>query len=116
MEVNRKMPIFAPCITELQRATCLLWDTRPTIGLWASEQHRLIKYLSVEDQEAISRAEATGQWDDPAYLQANDHYFEKYVISVDEHSPECIRRPKRSGTEAYLYGWGPNENHPCAER
>ena len=81
-------------------------------SLWASEQHRLIKYLSAEDQEAIRRAEATGKWDDPAYLRANDHYFEQYVISVDEHSPECIKRPKRSGTEAYLYGWGPNEYQP----
>ena len=36
-------------------------------SLWASEQHRLIKYLPAEDQEAISRAEATGKWDDPDY-------------------------------------------------
>ena len=81
-------------------------------SLWASEQHRLIKYLPEEDQEAIRRAEASGKWDDPAYLQANDHYFEQFVISVDEHSPECLRRPKRAGTEAYLYGWGPNEYQP----
>lgn len=79
---------------------------------WASEQHRLIKYLSDEDQEAIRRAEATGRWDDAAYLQANDHYFEQFVISVDEHSPECLRRPKRAGAESYLYGWGPNEYQP----
>jgi proline iminopeptidase len=79
---------------------------------WASEQHRLIKYLSDEDQEAIRRAEATGRCDDATYLQANDHYFEQFVISVDEHSPECLRRPKRAGAESYLYGWGPNEYQP----
>jgi proline iminopeptidase len=56
-------------------------------SLWASEQHRLIKYLSAEDQEAIRHAETTGQWEDPAYLRANDHYFEQFVISVDEHIP-----------------------------
>ena len=38
-------------------------------SLWASEQHRLIKYMSEEDQEAIRRAEATGKWDDPDYLR-----------------------------------------------
>ena len=81
-------------------------------SLWASEQHRLIKYLPVEDQEAIQRAEATGTWDDPDYLRANEHYFERYVTSIDEHSPACLRRPKRAGTEAYLYGWGPNEYQP----
>ena len=81
-------------------------------SLWASEQHRLIKYMSAEDQEAIRRAEATGKWDDPDYLRANEHYFELYVTSVDEHSPECLKRPKRAGAEAYLYGWGPNEYQP----
>ena len=81
-------------------------------ALWASEQHRLIKYMSEEDQEAIRCAEASGNWDDPDYLRANDHYFERYVISVDENSPECLRRPKRAGNEAYLYGWGPNEYQP----
>ena len=81
-------------------------------SLWASEQHRLIKYMSAEDQEAIRLAEATGKWDDPDYLRANEHYFELYVTSIDENSPECLRRPKRSGKEAYLYGWGPNEYQP----
>lgn len=81
-------------------------------SLWASEQHRLIKYLSAEDQEAIQQAEATGTWDAPDYLRANEHYFERYVTSIDEHSPACLKRPKRAGTEAYLYGWGPNEYQP----
>jgi proline iminopeptidase len=81
-------------------------------SLWASEQHRLIHYMSREDQAAIRRAEATGNWQDPAYLRANDHYYQLYVTSVDENTPECVRRPKRSGTEAYLYGWGPNEYQP----
>ncbi len=81
-------------------------------SLWASEQHRLIKYMSAEDQEAIRQAEATGKWDHPDYLLANEHYFELYVTSIDENSPECLRRPKRAGKEAYLYGWGPNEYVP----
>ena len=84
-------------------------------SLWASEQHRLIKYMSEEDQEAIHRAEAAGKWDDPDYLRANDNYYERYVISVDENSPECLRRPKRAGSEAYLYGWGPNEYQPLGD-
>ena len=84
--------------------------------LWKTVRlHRLIKYLSLEDQEAIGRAEASGNWEDPGYLRANEHYFEKFVISVDENSPECLRRPKRAGTEAYLYGWGPNEYQPLGD-
>ena len=34
---------------------------------------------------------------------------------MDENSPECIRRPKRAGDEAYLYGWGPNEYQPLGD-
>ena len=81
-------------------------------SLWASEQHRLITYLSEEDQAAIRRAEATGNWDDPDYLRANDHYFDRFVTSTDALSPECLTRPKRAGREAYLYGWGPNAYQP----
>lgn len=32
--------------------------------------------------------------------------------NTNENSPECLTRPKRSGKEAYLYGWGPNEYVP----
>lgn len=73
---------------------------------WIDELIAIREYLHLDNVHIL------GQWDDPAYLRANDHYFEQYVISVDEHSPECIKRPKRSGTEAYLYGWGPNEYQP----
>ena len=73
---------------------------------WIDELIAIREYLHLDNVHIL------GQWDDPAYLRANDHYFEPYVISVDEHSPECIKRPKRSGTEAYLYGWGPNEYQP----
>lgn len=31
---------------------------------------------------------------------------------VTEDSPECLRRKKRAGAEAYLHGWGPNEYTP----
>lgn len=31
---------------------------------------------------------------------------------VTEESPECLRRPKKSGAEAYLHGWEPNEYNP----
>lgn len=103
------MQIIAYVIDEKPEGlkSLILSSGHASSSLWASEQHRLIKQLSEEDQEAIRRAEASGQWDAPDYLRANDHYFEQFVISVDEHSPECLRRKKRAGTEAYLYGWGP---------
>lgn len=94
-------------------ATAILSSTLPASWLWGKEQHRLIKFMSREDQDAIARAEETGNYDDPAYLLANDHFMALHCAGeVTEDSPECLRRPKRSGAESYLYGWGPNEYTP----
>ena len=43
----------------------ILSSTHPSSKLWAHEQHRMIKFMSQEDQDAIAKAEATGNFDDP---------------------------------------------------
>lgn len=91
----------------------ILSSTLSSASLWAHEQHRMIRFLSDEDQKAIQEAEATGHFDSPAYLAANDRFMLRHCAGeVTEDSPECLRRPKKSGSEAYLYGWGPNEYNP----
>lgn len=91
----------------------ILSSTLPSAKLWAHEQHRRIKFLPPEDQEAIAKAEATGKFDAPEYLAANDRFMLRHCAGeVTEDSPECLRRPKKAGSEAYLYGWGPNEYTP----
>ena len=90
----------------------ILSSTLSSASLWAKEQHRMIRFMSKEDQEAIYKAEATNNYSDEAYLKANEHYMVRHCSSVDENSPECIKREKRSGSESYLYGWGPNEYTP----
>ena len=94
-------------------SSAILSSTLPASWLWAKEQHRMIRYMSEEDQQAIAQAEATDDYTDPAYLAANDRYMELHCASTPtENSPECLRRPKRSGTESYRVGWGPNEYTP----
>lgn len=91
----------------------ILSSTLPSAALWAKEQHRMIKYMSEEDQAAIAKAEETGRFDSPAYLAANDRFMLLHCTGeVTEDSPECLRRPKKSGLEAYVSGWGPNEYTP----
>lgn len=91
----------------------ILSSTLPSSKLWAKEQHRMITYMAQEDQDAIRRAEESGNYDDPDYIKANALFMEQHCASIpDEHSPECLRRPKKAGTEAYLIGWGPNEYTP----
>ena len=93
--------------------SAILSSTLPSNRLWASEQHRMISYMPKEEQEAIARAEATGNFSDPYYLKANEHFMLLHCAgAVTEESPECLRRPKKAGAEAYLYGWGPNEYNP----
>ena len=93
-------------------ASVILSSTLPSASLWAREQHRMIRLLSEEDQEAIAETERTGHFDSPGYLAANSRFMERHCDSLFGDVPECVSRPKRAGKEAYLYGWGPNEYNP----
>ena len=90
----------------------ILSSTLPSSELWSHEQQRIISFMPDDEQEAIARAVATGNFDDPAYLKANDHYTVLHADEITDASPECFRRPKRFGTESYLTAWGPNEYTP----
>lgn len=91
----------------------ILSSTLSSASLWAHEQHRLITFLSEEEQAAIAEAEKTGEFSSEAYQKANAHFMVQHCAAVpSENDPECLRRPKKSGSEAYLYGWGPNEYNP----
>ena len=93
-------------------ASVILSSTLSSASLWAKEQHRMIRFLSQEDQEANAEAQRTGNFDTPEYLAANSRFMERHCDSPSADTPECVTRPKRSGKEAYLYGWGPNEYNP----
>lgn len=91
----------------------ILSSTLPAAELWAKEQHRMIGFMPKEMQEAILKAEETGNFDDPAYLEANAEFMRRHCASdPGPNDPECLRRPKVAGTEAYVTGWGPNEYNP----
>ena len=90
----------------------ILSSTLPESQLWGREQHRLITFMSEEDQRAIAEAEATGNFHSPAYLKANDHYVARHEFVITPDTPECMSRKKRFGDEAYLVAWGPNEYNP----
>jgi len=93
--------------------SAVLSSTLPDSQLWGREQHRLVTYMSEEDQKAIAEAEATGNYNSPEHLAANARFMLRHCAgAVTEDSPECLRRPKKAGAEPYLYGWGPNEYTP----
>ncbi len=90
----------------------VLSSTLSSSALWSHEQQRLISFMPEAEQQAIARAVKTGNFEDPAYLKANDHYTALHADEITESTPECFRRKKRFGMESYVAAWGPNEYTP----
>lgn len=94
-------------------ASVILSSTLSSSRLWAHEQKRRIRFLDEADQRAIQKAEKTGDFDEPGAVLATSHFMERYCAGApDENTPECVKRKVRSGKEAYLTAWGPNEFTP----
>ena len=91
----------------------ILSSTLPASWMWGIEAERMIKELPQEMQDAIAEAHATGNYSGDAYAAAEAEYMLRHCGDpVKETDPECLRRPKKSGREAYVVGWGPNEFTP----
>ena len=91
----------------------ILSSTLSSAKLWEEEQKRRISYMSKEDQEALLGAVEIGDYSSKEYNDALGRFMNMYCAGeVTEESPECLRRPKKAGTEAYIVGWGHNEFSP----
>ena len=57
----------------------VLSSTLHSAILWREEQwRRIYRFMSKEEQDIFNKAEASDQYDDPAYLKALDHFMEMY--------------------------------------
>lgn len=91
----------------------ILSSTLSSAKLWEKEQKRRISYMSEADQKALLDAANTGDYSSKEYNDALERFMEMYCAGeVTEDSPECLRRPKKSSSEAYIVGWGQNEFSP----
>lgn len=85
----------------------------PSSSLWEREGLRRIKMMPQDMQDAINHALETGDFTGEAYNAAVAEYMDRYCTYwLGEDVPECCKRPKKSGSEAYVEGWGPNEFAP----
>ncbi|MBR7088250.1 MAG: proline iminopeptidase-family hydrolase, partial [Mogibacterium sp.] len=85
----------------------------PSSSLWERKGLRRIKMMPQDMQDAINHALETGDFTGEAYDAAVTEYMDRYCnYWLGKDAPECCTRPKKSGGEAYLYGWGPNEFAP----
>lgn len=91
----------------------VLSSTLSSCALWGAEQHRRLRYLTDDEQRAVAAAETSGTYDDPAFRAAEARFMELFCAGpIDENSPACLRRPKRSGRASYLATQGDNELSP----
>ncbi|MGL5642230.1 MAG: proline iminopeptidase, partial [Paraclostridium sp.] len=91
----------------------ILSSTLSSAKLWEKEQKRRISYMSEADQKALLDAVNTGDYSSKEYNDALEKFMEMHCAGkVTEDDPECLRRPKKSGSEAYIVGWGHNEFSP----
>ena len=81
----------------------ILSSTLPQSQLWGKEQHRLITFMSEEDQKAIAEAERTGNFQSPAYLKANDHYVARHEFVIGPDTPECMSQSDGNAEGFQLY-------------
>ena len=85
----------------------------PSSSLWEREGLRRIKMMPQDMQDAINHALETGDFTGEAYDAAVAEYMDRYCnYWLGEDVPECCKRPKKSGSESYVEGWGPNEFAP----
>jgi proline iminopeptidase len=91
----------------------ILSSTLSSAKLWEEEQKRRISYMNKADQQALLDAVNSGDYSSEEYNNALDKFMEMHCAGkVTENDPECLRRPKKSGSEAYVVGWGQNEFSP----
>lgn len=58
-------------------------------------------------QDAIAKAEKAGDYSSKEYQEAEAEFMLRHCAgAVGPDSPECLRRPKVAGTEAYVTAWG----------
>ena len=91
----------------------ILSSTLPSSELWGREQARMIKELPENMQRAIQQAQESGIYTSEASLSADAEYMLRHCSGpLTEDSPECLKRERKTGREAYLTAWGPNEYTP----
>ena len=69
--------------------------------------------MPLKMQQDINICEKNHDYDNPDYIAAVDEFMLRHCAGIpDENSPECLRRKKVSGREAYVTAWGQSEFAP----
>jgi len=89
----------------------ILADSLADMSQWVSEVNRLRAQLPQKIQETLSKHEAEGTTDDPAYEEATMEFYRRHVCRLAEW-PEVVNRAFENlmkYPQVYNTMWGPNE-------
>lgn len=76
---------------------------------WIEDQRAYLRAMPQEVQDAVRRAEASGDFQSAAYQEAMMAYYRRHVCRTDPW-PECLERAfARLAMPVYLQMWGPSE-------
>ena len=87
-------------------------DSPASIPLWVEEANRLREDLPSDVQETLTRHEADGTTDDPAYEEAVRAYYDRHLCRIPW--PDCVQRSFAQMAEdptVYHTMNGPSEFH-----
>lgn len=79
---------------------------------WVEDADRLRRELPADVQEVLSRHEADGTTDAPAYEEATQAYYRRFVCRTDPWPAAMHESIAGLGRDCYLSLWGPSEFHP----
>ena len=70
----------------------ILSSTLPSSRMWGEEQHRMIRFLPPEMQQAIAQAESSGDYTCAGYQAAETEYMRRHAAGpVPPDGPACLR-------------------------
>lgn len=88
-------------------------DSPSSIPLWVAEANRLRRDLPQGVQDALTRHEADGTTDDPAYQEAMQVFYRRHVCRLDPWPEDVVQSFAQMDADPTVYGTmnGPSEFH-----
>lgn len=76
---------------------------------WIADATSLLETLPEETRQVVKEAEAEGDYDNPAYQQAMNEFYERFFCRLDPWPPSLMKAFETMGYDVYGYMWGPSE-------
>lgn len=76
---------------------------------WSDDQREWIRHLPEKTKDTILKYEATGEFDNPGYLDAVNVFYAKHLCNMNPWPESLMRTMSKMGAAVYQYMIGPSE-------